>query len=152
MNPAYATQQYLSTKVLTTNPLEAVVMIYELAIDSLTTAVAQLKSGDAMARAKSVTRAQEAVNELVMSVDHSSGASYTHTLVELYGYVQSQIVNGHTQQDAAAFENAISILRTLWEGWSQVHRESLKPAAVIEAAPRAGYGQELPELGSRDWT
>ena len=153
MNPAYASQEYLRTKLETASPLEAVVMMYELAIDSLNAAVAQLRSGDAMARAKSVTKAQEVVNELLMAVDHSSGASYTATLVELYGYVQSQIIKGHTEQSETAFQNAISILRSLWEGWSEVQRQTAAESTV-EAAPRtgSGYGSDPAAFESRDWT
>ena len=154
MTPAYASQEYFRTKVLTAGPLETVVMIYEVAINALTAAVEQLRNGDAMARAKSVTKAQEAVTELVAAVDHSSGASYTQTLVELYGYVFNQITMGHTQKSEVAFQNAISILRSLHEGFAEAQRRTLEGDSSEQQAPAAPspYGTHPDHHESRDWT
>jgi flagellar protein FliS len=159
MSVNHHSQEYLRTKVLAASPIEAVVMLYEFAINSLNSAIADLKSGDAMSRAKNVTKAQEAVTELAMAVDHSSGASFTTTLVELYAYVQNQIIKGHTEQSEAAFSNAVSILRSLLEGWSQI-QPSTSPTEVTEPSPAmassaaqgSGYGQDTGSYQSRDWT
>jgi len=133
-------------------------MMYELAIHSLDSAIAHLKSGDAMARAKSVTKAQEAIDELTLSVDHSCGAAFTTTLVELYAYVRNEIVKGHTEQSEAAFLNAIAILKTLREGWEGLQAQQAAGGGSVEddsavRRPVSAYGQDLAErTESRDWT
>jgi len=157
MTSTHASQEYLRTKVLAASPIEAVVLMYELAIESLNSAIAHLHSGDAMARSKAVTKAQEAVNELALAVDHSTGAAFTSKLVELYAYVGVEIVKGHTEQSETAFLNAIAILKTLLEGWSQIQSPAsageLNAESVAPKPAGFGYGQD-PSAGfeSRDWT
>ena len=108
-----AQREYLESRVLSAQPAEMVEMLYQIAIQSLKKAIGHLKSGDAMARAGEVTRAQEAVNELMAALDHSVGASFTQTLAALYAYVQQQILKGHAGPSEEALQRAIGILTTL---------------------------------------
>src|SRR6478735_7123474 len=81
-----AQREYLESRILSAQPAELVEMLYQVAIQSLKKAIGHLKSGDAMARSREVTRAQEAVNEMMAALDHSVGASFTQTLAALYSY------------------------------------------------------------------
>src|ERR1043166_3832047 len=108
-----ARRDYVENRVLTADPLEVVEMLYHVAMDALATAITHLNAGDAMPRSRAVSRAQEAVNELALALDHSAGAPFSRTLAELYAYVQEQIIKGHTKQSEAAFHEALSILTTL---------------------------------------
>jgi|SRR5579872_539447 len=154
MSVNHAPQAYLQSKLETATPVEVVTLIYELAIESLNSAIANLHNGDAIARAKHVTKAQEAVNELAMAVDHSSGASFTKQLVDLYAYVSTQIVKGHTEQSEAAFVNAISILKTLYDGWARLKPEiAMEPDSIRPPQNAFGYGHDTSdESQPRDWT
>jgi flagellar protein FliS len=166
---AQALRDYMQSRILSARPVEIVEMLYEVAINNLTAAIGHLKSGQAMERAAAVTKAQEAVNELMMALDHSVGASFTRTLAALYAYVQNQTIIGHASQSEAAFQKAVSILNTLREGWAGVRAQVLgteAPAAESatphEAEPSihasepptdrwAEYREEVP-VGSRDWS
>ena len=86
---------YLETRILSAQPVVIVEGLYQIAIGALETGLKHLKSGDSMARAAEVSRAQEAVNELLLALDHTAGASFTQTLASLYVYVQEQILRGH---------------------------------------------------------
>ena len=165
-----AQREYLESRILSAQPAELIEMLYRVAIQSLQKATGHLKTGDAMARSGEVTRAQEAVNELMAALDHSVGASFTQTLAALYAYVQQQILKGHAGQSEEAFQRAIGILTTLQEGWSGVCGEQAKahpavahPAEHSEPAypeePPAGAGdrsgeyyQEVVPVPSRDWS
>jgi flagellar secretion chaperone FliS len=100
--------------------VERVYLLYQVAIDSVNTAIARLKDGDIFARGRAVNKAHEAVDELIFALDHSVGAKFTHTLAELYSYVQRQLVKGHSQKSEEAFRQALSVLTTLTEAWKQV--------------------------------
>jgi flagellar secretion chaperone FliS len=165
-----AQREYLESRILSAQPAELVEMLYQVAIQSLKKAIGHLKSGDAMARSREVTRAQEAVNELMAALDHSVGAAFTHTLAALYAYVQQQILKGHSGPSQEAFDRAMGILNTLQEGWNGVCGELIKtrqavshPARSSEPSPaetgsaaagdRAGeYCQEPVPVPSRDWS
>ena len=94
-------------------------VVCDVAIASVNTAIARFKDGDIFARGRAVTKAHEAVDELILALDHSVGASFTHTLGELYGYVQRQLVAGHSQKSEEAFKNALSVLTTLSDAWKR---------------------------------
>ena len=165
-----AQRDYLESRVLSAQPAELIEMLYEIAIQSLKKAIGHLKSGDAMARAGEISRAQEAVNELMAALDHSVGASFTQTLASLYAYVQQQILKGHAGPSEDALQRAIGILNTLQEGWSGVCAELAKanqpvpsPAPDVEpnqpeeqpvgAGDRSGeYYQEAVPVPSRGWS
>ena len=165
-----AQRDYLESRVLSAQPAELVEMLYQVAIQSLRKAVGHLKSGDALARAGEITRAQEAVNELMHALDHSVGASFTQTLASLYAYVQQQILKGHAGPSEDALQRAIGILNTLHEGWSGVCADLAKanqpaapPSPYVEpeqleeqpvgAGDRSGeYYQEAVPVPSRGWS
>ena len=134
-----AQREYLESRILSAQPSELIEMLYQMAIQSLKKSVSHLKSGDAMARSREVTRAQEAVNELMAALDHSVGASFTQTLAALYSYVQQQTLKGHAGPSEEAFHRAIGILTTLQEGWNGVRADLAKanPTAAPHVAAAA---------------
>jgi flagellar biosynthetic protein FliS len=158
-----AHRDYLESRILTAHPMEIVEMLYQVAIDSLHAAIGHLKSGDRFARAAAVTKAQEAVHELAVSLDHTVGASFTHTLAGLYQFVLQQITLGHARQSEREFQEAMAILTTLSGTWSEVKRQVCgeAQAAVEVEAPEletvppsfhSPYGAPaFAELSSRDW-
>jgi len=121
-----AQREYLESRILSAQPAELIEMLYQIAIQSLKRSISHLKSGDAMARSREVTRAQEAVNEMMAALDHSVGASFTQTLAALYSYVQQQTLKGHAGPSEEAFQRAIGILTTLQEGWDGVRADLAK--------------------------
>jgi flagellar protein FliS len=130
-------------------------LLYKVAIDSVYTAIARLKDGDIFARGRSVNKAHEAVDELILALDHSVGANFTQTLAELYDYIQRQLVKGHSQKSEEAFLQALSVLTTLTEAWQQVVERTCgngsvnselqvdNPCEVSEEAPVAEAAVEV---------
>jgi flagellar protein FliS len=169
-----AHRDYLESRILSAHPVEVVHMLYQVAIDNLNAAIAHLKNGDRTARSYAVTRAQEAVNELALALDHSVSPSYSRTLASLYGYVLQQIVDGNARQTEKPFQEALSILNTLASAWAEVKARICHPNASgeIEHAPPSepneyveadretevrsastAYSQALPDSApSRDWS
>jgi flagellar biosynthetic protein FliS len=170
-----AHKDYVASQVFSAQPAERVYLLYQVAIDSVNAAIARLKDGDIFARGRAVNKAHEAVDELILALDHSVGATFTHTLAELYDYVQRQLVKGHSQKSEEAFHQALSVLTTLTDAWKQVVERTcgsgllnseLQPensrgvpdeAPVAKAAaevsePHAAYGgvPQTPPI-SRDW-
>jgi len=132
-----AQRDYMESRVLSAQPAELIELLYDVALRSLKKAIGHLKSGDALARAGEISRAQEAVNELMAALDHTVGASFTQTLASLYAYVQQQILKGHAGPSEEALQRAIGILDTLREGWSGVSTELNQKNQTV--APVAEY-------------
>ena len=167
-----AHRTYVENRVFSAHPAERVYMLYQVALESVNVAIARLKDGDIFARGRAVNKAHEAVDELILALDHSVGANFTQTLAELYNYVQRQLVNGHSQKSEEAFRQALAVLTTLADAWRQVVENvcgstllnnELEPtsAAVKEtpvaapevSEPRSAYGgtPSAPSI-SRDWS
>jgi len=120
-----AHREYMESRILTAQPVVIIEMLYEVAIRSLKIAMAELETGNVSLRSREVTRAQEAISELMLALDHSAGASFSHALANLYGYAQQEILKGHAKQSAEAFRNALGVLTTLEEGWIGVREQVL---------------------------
>jgi len=144
---AQARRDYLENQALVTSPTEVVQMLYQVAINNVRSAIDFLKSGDALARARVVTKAEEAVDELILALDHSVGAQFTHTLADLYAYIIQQLVTGHARQSEQAFRDALTILESLNDTWTEVRA---KLSAEAEAVDDAGTAEELePVAGAK---
>jgi flagellar protein FliS len=145
-----AHRDYMESRILSAHPVEVVHMLYQVAIDNLNAAIAHLKNEDRPARSYAVTRAEEAVHELVLALDHSVNAPYTHTLASLYGYVLQQIVNGNARQSEQPFWEALSILNTLSSAWAEVKAQVCTAAALAESNSYVETEQEPePQMESR---
>jgi flagellar protein FliS len=162
-----AHRDYIENRVLTAPPVEIVHWLYQVATDNLTTAIACLKTGDNLGRSRAVTKAQGAVDELTFALDHTVGAPFSRKLAELYGYVQREIIAGHTRRSERAFRDALGVLTTLSEGWSGVRARVMGDSQAddteldAEEQPEATQVPELSHLYSepawvsataRDWS
>ena len=143
-----AHRDYIESQLEASHPVEIVYGLYQVAIDNVRAAIAHLKSGNAFARANAVTKAEFAVDELILCLDRSVDAPFIKTLDGLYGYVLRQIVAGHSKKSEKAFREALSILTTLSEGWGgvkdQVCGSAVSPAAYAQSSSAP--------VGSRDWS
>jgi flagellar protein FliS len=171
-----AHREYLENRVFAAHPVERVHLLYQVAIDSVNTALARLKDGDIFARGRAITKAHEAVDELNLALDHSVGAGFTRTIAELYGYIQRQLVKGHSQKSEQALQEALSVLTTLADAWKEVvartcgsglfnnelrtdnppevgGESSVAEGAIKVFEPHAAYGgvPHAPSI-SRDWS
>src|SRR5436190_172356 len=139
-----AQRTYLENRVFSAHPAERVYMLYQVALESVNVAIARLKDGDIFARGRAVNKAHEAVDELILALDHSVGANFTNTLADLYAYVQRQLVKGHSQKSEEAFRQALAVLTTLTDAWRQVVENTcgsgLANNELTEAVPVAVTG------------
>ena len=158
-------REYIESRILSAHPVEIVAMLFQVAMDSLRESITHLKSGDRFARARSVTRAEQAIHELLAALDHSVNAQFSQTSSDLYRYVLNRIVAGHAEESQEAFEEAMSVLQPLAAAWGDLKARILQepeakqpePEAAPEPAPQANdpyaaYRQDLRPKSSRDWS
>lgn len=155
-------RDYLESRILGAHPVEIVALFYQVAIDNLNQAIAHLASGDHFARSAAVTRAEQAVQELLIALDHSVNAPFTRTSADLYHYVLERIVAGHSRRSEEAFRDALSVLTPLAAAWadlkSRLAEEPAEEPAKVEPReemiidPYAAYRQSPAAVASRDWS
>lgn len=162
-----AHREYMESRILMAQPVVIIEMLYQVAIRSIKAAMTCLANGDVPARTREVNKAHEAIGELMLALDHNAGASFSHTLAELYSYAQREVFTGHARKSAAAFQNALNVMTILEEGWIGVReqvagkQEAQEPAYEVEAVAVGGenrptrlseYQQAAEYPGSRDWS
>ena len=112
--------EYLESEVLSAGPVRRVQLLYEGAIEAISRARAAQAAKDIRTRASQVNKAIDILSELSISLDHSSGASVTKELTELYDFAQRQLIEGSSKQLDEPFAGAEQVLKTLLEGWKSV--------------------------------
>lgn len=156
-------REYFENRVRSAHPLELIVMLYDAAIDSLNAAIGHLKTQDRFARSRDVTRAQQAVHELLVSLDHSVNAPFTRTLAGLYRFCLERMADGHAHQSEQQFKEALSVLSTLAVAWREIATSTCQAPATepsfelpqpqtVPASPYGGYAASVAATGSRDWS
>jgi flagellar biosynthetic protein FliS len=135
-----ASRGYIEGKIISAHPVEVVHLLYRVAVDNLNLAIACLKTGDNFARSRAVTKAQRAVNELMVSLDPTVAAPFTRNLTELYDYIQRAIIAGHTRRSEQAFQDALGVLNILAEGWAGVKANVMGDQQATKPEP-----QNVPE-------
>ncbi|MEX2261286.1 MAG: flagellar export chaperone FliS [Bryobacteraceae bacterium] len=115
---------YLEGKVLGADGLELVRILYRLAIESVEDASSALKTGDAAARAGSISRVQSALTELIASLDQQRGGELSRNLGNLYAYMHGRLCEAHIERQREPLEEVASLLRTLYAGWESCTPDS----------------------------
>lgn len=164
-------REYLENRIRSAHPLELVTMLYQVAIDSLNASIDHLKTADHFARSREITRAEQAVHELLVALDHTVQAPFTRTLADLYRYCLERMAAGHAGQSEAAFREALAILTTLASAWNEIKAGICDPPPGGDSAaelspqeqgplvpeelvsdPYAGYRQSPGIAVARDWS
>jgi flagellar protein FliS len=115
--PVNRYQDHLEDEILTANPVHLIQMLYRAALDSITSARRYLKLGDIRARSRAISKAMAIVTELSLSLNHPAGGDVSKNLDELYGYVQTLLIQANVEQSDPPLAEVERLLSTLMEAW-----------------------------------
>jgi flagellar protein FliS len=111
---------YLEERILSADPVELVHLLYQGAITTVGDARRQLAEGQALARARSVSKACNILVELNTSLDFERGGELSVRLAQLYGYMHRRLVEANFRQSDEILAEVAGLLATLMEGWAGV--------------------------------
>ncbi len=123
---------YLRTKILTANPEELRLMLYEGAIRFCRQAKTALAAKELEASYNALMRAQKIVLELSTSLNHTVDPELCTKLTGLYTFIYRRIVDANLHRDAAIIQEVISLLEYEKETWQLL----MKKLAESQADPR----------------
>ena len=128
-------QNYLEEEVLAASPLQLVRLLYRGALDSITAARRHLRLGEISNRSRAISKAMAIVTELSRSLDPAMTGELSNTLKELYGYVQSVLIDANVRQADPPLAEAETLLCTLMEAWEHcANQQDSRPSHVGVAA------------------
>jgi len=111
---------YLESQVLTAEPIELVRLLYRAAGDAVRSASAHLAAGRILERSQQVNKAYAILSELTVTLDPARGGTLSHSLAELYDYMQRRLLEANRRQQPEPLAEVERLLATLQEGWDQI--------------------------------
>lgn len=133
--PSYSVgDTYLENEILQAEGCRLVQLLYRSAVEAIDKARGHLRANEIQLRSREITKAQEIVNELAQSLDHSAGGDISQNLAELYDYVQRLLMDGNFNQSEAPLAEAQSLMQVLLDGWEQA-AATVDPTHVVPTDP-----------------
>jgi flagellar secretion chaperone FliS len=124
MIPNNPWKSYRQVATQTASPGQLVLMLFDGAIRFLNRALSGFESDDPQEFNETInnniSRAQEIVNELNLSLDMNAGGELAMHLRRLYYYIDSRLVESNLKKETAGINEALLRLGELREAWSQM--------------------------------
>jgi len=118
---------YQSQAVGTAGPLQLVLMLYDRALAAIARSEWAIKNKDRgsieLAHTE-LTRAQDIVTELMLSLDHDRGGEISASLNAIYQFCLDQLTNANINKDATALPFVSKSLSDLREAWAHIAAET----------------------------
>lgn len=117
MNP------YLRTKIMTANPMELRLMLFEGAIKFCRQSAEALGRKDFEKMYNALVRAQKIVLELSTSLNHEMDPELCGKLAGLYNYIYRRLVDANMERDVSCINECIDLLDYERQTWILVMNE-----------------------------
>ena len=114
---------YLEASLLTAEPIELVRILYRTALENVRNAQTHLAEGDIPARSKAVAKCIDILHELSFSLRHENEPKLARNLVELYDYMQRQLLVANLGQSGEPLKEVETLLTTMSEAWDRINPE-----------------------------
>lgn len=130
---------YKETSIKTASGNKIVLMLYDEALKQMDAAVGKLENGTKSFDSinASITKAQEVITELMVSLDFDKGGEIATNLFNLYMFFNRELMNGNVKKDPEPIKNVRKMVADLREAWGEI----MKSAAAGPAA--AGNGLNI---------
>ena len=132
-----AVSLYRTAQVVTGNPVERVVLLYEGAVRFAVRHVDALERGDFDAAHTASIRCQEIVAELQEVLDLSAGP-IAHQLDAVYGFILDRLVAGNLSRTPRPTVEVLDLLRELLAAWQEVSRRARMSDLALANRPVHG--------------
>ncbi len=120
---------YRQSRVMSSNPQQLVVLLYEHLLVSLRQAAEQIRANDIEGRLNSLARASDIVAELLSSLDFQAGGELSSRLAALYAYFLGEIGAVARKPDVPQLERVTALVASLHESWQRAASSTSAPIA-----------------------
>ena len=135
MSPA---RDYMEMKIQSATPMELVLMLYEIGLESLQRALHSLDAGDIEGRTAAINRAQAVLGELQSALDFEKGGEVAELLRNYYVVAREQLIQAQMNQSHETLESVIADFTSLRDAWQEVARAVDGPAQTPRDTEPAG--------------
>ena len=127
-------EAYAQGSLLSQNPMQLIIALYEGGIGAVQDAKRCLEARDIMGRAKAIKKAVNVLAELQISLerDKPETKEMSAKLANLYGYMTQKLQEAHLKQIAEPMVEVEGLLRTMVQGWYVVADQERTAAAQAQ--------------------
>ncbi len=113
-------QQYETTKILTSTPLDRIILLYRKSIRLLEEAVEGIKDNDVLLFSEDISKACKIIEYLLSVLDMENGKEISENLSRLYDYFIYTLTVSNISRDVTGVERVKNLLEGLLSGWEKV--------------------------------
>jgi|YelNatPaOPRAMG01_1025707.scaffolds.fasta_scaffold00190_43 flagellar biosynthetic protein FliS len=113
-------QQYETTKVLTSTPVERVILLYRRSIRLLEEAIDGIKNNDVLTFSEDISKVCKIIEYLLSVLDMENGKEISENLSKLYDYFIYTLTTSNASRDITGVEGVKTLLEGLLSGWEKV--------------------------------
>ncbi len=137
---------YLRNRVLSADPLELRLMLFDGAVKFCRQAADAIGKSDWEGMYNGLIRAQKIVMELNTSLKHDVSPDLCARLAALYTYIYRRLVDANLERDDAPIHEAINLLEYERETWRLlIDKAGEAERRDLPAHPTAHAGQPIPD-------
>ncbi len=111
---------YKETAIGTQDSGKLIVMLYDGAIKFLKQSIAEMHSNNYEAKGRSISRAQDIINELNMVLDMEAGGEVAQNLRSLYNFMARNLSEANMKCDPQKCQDVIKLLEDLNQSWRAI--------------------------------
>lgn len=155
MNSRHIARQYRELAVKGATPVGLIILLYDIAIESLARAAREMEAGNIEARTAELNHALAVIAELQRSLNLEAGGEVARRLTDLYNVARGKILEANIKSSVAIVERLSTVLCSVREAWQVVERteagqsgteaarESTAPTAPAAPAPQDESSPQL---------
>ena len=129
-------RQYANQSAQTATPGQLIVMLYDGFLRFSAQSKAALERGNLGEAGQRLTRAQDIVTELRVTLDMTQG-SIAHNLASIYDYVSERLTDVRLSREGEHLDEAVRCMSNLRSAWVQI-ASTPRPATDPRSRPAIG--------------
>lgn len=129
-----AASSYRQTRVMSSTPVELIVMLHERLLADLKGAAIAIRTEHFEAKAARVQSATDVLFELMASLDRQRGGEVSDRLAALYSYMIARIADASRALDPTPLDEVANHVESLLSAWAEVATDGVEAASTPPAA------------------
>ena len=139
MKPNHIARKYRELAIKAATPVGLVVVLYDMAIESLGRAAHEIDAGNVEARTQELNHALAVIAELQRSLNMEAGGEVTKHLTDLYDVARGKILEANIKVSKDTIERLSGVLSSVRDAWRIVEQKTA-------GQPGMALSQEAPKL------
>jgi len=128
-------ENYKTATVNTTDQGKLILICYDVAIKNCQQAREMIEGNQLQDKAKRLYKAQDAITELMVSLNMDKGGVFAKRLFALYDYFNWRLSEANIQQSIPMIEEVLRHLKSLRDAWVMAIEKVRREKASILATP-----------------